>query len=1022
MYHATFISFLVVWICLPSTGTATKTLTPTQSITPSETPIKKVVLSTSITAFLPGQLFNVTFYGQSLDPLGDSWGIALECSTFTPSSIFNLAAGTPGSVVGQLNDLPDVCGTAELCYRFAGASLFHAVGTVTLPPYRCKALWTPAGGRCLRTFPLYLSWQEAEAFCVAEGGHLASVHNSTGLQDLQGFQLLSNYWVGGYSTTVGVPAGCNWDIWKWSDGTPWDYQLWGWGQPDHVHELCIEIEATTGTMHNAFCSIQRRFVCQTTDPFYAPPAVQLVSGYLGTPLKLKLTAPRLRLQDRYVLLPLGIGAMNNTSAGESESVAQTLQNETCAGCVVVVSNLSHNQSALRLWYLAEGDCVWRLGANLTLPPHVIQGWYAAALDDIVLPDVAACDPFLVLLDGAGLAPTDSVAVLPAGRLPSAATAGTPVGGALSRALRPGAPPDALNTYRIPLNLTEGNYTLFFRFQGGPWTVVAYGPTNGSVAVGPRLPTVTSVAFSPAGPYVQVPVAVTLVGAGFQDGAVVRLVPQGPCPAAPADRASPEVSPLTVSSANATASLPGPAETGPHVLCLLPCGALNYTAVGNTTVLFPPIAYQLRPSSPYQGGQVVNITVNSTALGPADRLAVAPSCASVFDNITFPAQPSAGTMNGSVGSNTSNASKPANSSKATNTSGVGAASNPRVAQYVQQGTQFVWREGNWTLCYWRAAAGIWVELPNAATSVGPALSAIRQADFRSQRLTHEVPLVVFFNGTNLSDWDRYLFVDGDSDCPEVPAGGQPVSPVNATTAAKSAVVVLPQGQYSLCYLRAGSSYWEVIPASCPVEVLPNLTCTVPPQYNETCPNITVLPPVLWGMQEQQEAHGDTPFLVRFFGQGLSVFDRVALTPGVCPTNASAGVAVASAALDGQTAEAYPSGPYVEPDIGAPCPPPYFTYTVCYGIAGSWQSVGEVHVFPQQWCRLNFEDSSRVYWLNTSNSSNSTDFEFCRFMEGLWVREEAIAALPNVTSANATNTNTTNATLPVPSNTTNATGGP
>lgn len=53
---------------------------------------------------------------------------------------------------------------------------------------------------------------------------------------------------------------------------------------------------------------------------------------------------------------------------------------------------------------------------------------------------AACDPFLVLLDGAGLAPTDSVAVLPAGRLPSAATAGTPVGGALSRALRPGVCP------------------------------------------------------------------------------------------------------------------------------------------------------------------------------------------------------------------------------------------------------------------------------------------------------------------------------------------------------------------------------------------------------------------------------------------------------------------------------------------------------------------------------------------------------------------------------------------------------
>lgn len=61
--------------------------------------------------------------------------------------------------------------------------------------------------------------------------------------------------------------------------------------------------------------------------------------------------------------------------------------------------------------------------------------------------------------------------------------------------------------------------------------------------------------------------------------------------------------------------------------------------------------------------------------------------------------------------------------------------PPVFRVLSQGTQFVWREGNWTLCYWRAAAGIWVELPNAATSVGPALSAIRQADFRSQRLTH-----------------------------------------------------------------------------------------------------------------------------------------------------------------------------------------------------------------------------------------------------------------------------------------------
>ena len=73
------------------------------------------------------------------------------------------------------------------------------------------------------------TWQEAENFCVAHNGHLASVHNAFDMTSLRSesiFQLLShclilevagictNFWLGGQ-----CQAGSNC---KWVDGTDFD--------------------------------------------------------------------------------------------------------------------------------------------------------------------------------------------------------------------------------------------------------------------------------------------------------------------------------------------------------------------------------------------------------------------------------------------------------------------------------------------------------------------------------------------------------------------------------------------------------------------------------------------------------------------------------------------------------------------------------------------------------------------------------------------------------------------------------
>ena len=67
-----------------------------------------------------------------------------------------------------------------------------------------------------------ISWTNAKAACIADGGSLASILD----KDTNDFltSLTEVYtWVGGYLDDQ--------NVWRWTDGSEWSYTNWGPGQP-----------------------------------------------------------------------------------------------------------------------------------------------------------------------------------------------------------------------------------------------------------------------------------------------------------------------------------------------------------------------------------------------------------------------------------------------------------------------------------------------------------------------------------------------------------------------------------------------------------------------------------------------------------------------------------------------------------------------------------------------------------------------------------------------------------------------
>uniref|UniRef100_A0A3B4V0R4 C-type lectin domain-containing protein n=1 Tax=Seriola dumerili TaxID=41447 RepID=A0A3B4V0R4_SERDU len=106
------------------------------------------------------------------------------------------------------------------------------------------------------------NWQDAEAHCNSEQGHLASFHSQEELSFLTG----DSKWIGlKHNPTEGG--------YSWSDGTPLSHTNWGPGEPNNHEgrEECVEMMYGDGRWNDNNCLQKRGFACrhrQCKEKFY----------------------------------------------------------------------------------------------------------------------------------------------------------------------------------------------------------------------------------------------------------------------------------------------------------------------------------------------------------------------------------------------------------------------------------------------------------------------------------------------------------------------------------------------------------------------------------------------------------------------------------------------------------------------------------------------------------------------------------------------------------------------------------
>lgn len=82
------------------------------------------------------------------------------------------------------------------------------------PPLQCPEDFTQFQGHCYKFYGSSSYWTSADAYCLGDGGRLASVHSSEEDDFIRVLAGGNSYWMGGY------PSG---NTWVWSDGTEYDY-------------------------------------------------------------------------------------------------------------------------------------------------------------------------------------------------------------------------------------------------------------------------------------------------------------------------------------------------------------------------------------------------------------------------------------------------------------------------------------------------------------------------------------------------------------------------------------------------------------------------------------------------------------------------------------------------------------------------------------------------------------------------------------------------------------------------------
>ncbi|XP_039674865.1 galactose-specific lectin nattectin-like isoform X2 [Perca fluviatilis] len=124
----------------------------------------------------------------------------------------------------------------------------------------CPPGWTQFGSRCFSFNYHAKSWVNAETFCKAAGGNLASVHSEEEYEFLRTFihQVTGENkvaWIGGFDSVQEKE-------WMWSDGSPSRLATVNLTQPDNEggREHCLEMNYHD-KWNDYVCEKKRHFLC-----------------------------------------------------------------------------------------------------------------------------------------------------------------------------------------------------------------------------------------------------------------------------------------------------------------------------------------------------------------------------------------------------------------------------------------------------------------------------------------------------------------------------------------------------------------------------------------------------------------------------------------------------------------------------------------------------------------------------------------------------------------------------------------
>ena len=103
----------------------------------------------------------------------------------------------------------------------------------------CLGDWEEEGGGCYLWPTFRRTWRQADEHCMKEGGHLGSVTDMKIHNYIQSKVIIGNkntyFWIGGTDQEEE-------DEWRWTDGSLWNFTMWGKEQPDNwMTENCLQI-------------------------------------------------------------------------------------------------------------------------------------------------------------------------------------------------------------------------------------------------------------------------------------------------------------------------------------------------------------------------------------------------------------------------------------------------------------------------------------------------------------------------------------------------------------------------------------------------------------------------------------------------------------------------------------------------------------------------------------------------------------------------------------------------------------